>query len=133
MPQQRASASRASANELKGLRVLVVEDESMVSMLMEDMLHELGCTVVGVVARFDEALQRATNGPTFDVALLDVNLNGKQTFPIAEVLAARGVRFIFATGYGEGILPRSLQGGPILQKPFELAALEMALRRAVDR
>jgi hypothetical protein len=57
------------------------------------------------------------------VALLDVNLNGKQTFPIAELLAGRGVRFIFATGYGEGILPQSLQSGPILQKPFELKAL----------
>jgi hypothetical protein len=67
------------------------------------------------------------------VALLDVNLNGKQTFPIAELLAGRGVRSIFATGYGEGILPQSLQGGPILQKPFELKALEKALRRAVAR
>jgi len=67
------------------------------------------------------------------VALLDVNLNGKQTFPIAELLAGRGVRFIFATGYGEGILPQSLQSGSILQKPFELKALEKALRRAVAR
>jgi len=132
MPQQPTPASRASAIELKGLRVLVVEDESMVCMLMEDMLQELGCTVVGAVARFDEALEQATNGPAFDVALLDVNLNGKQTFPIAEVLAARGVRFIFATGYGEGILPQSLQGGPMLQKPFALEALEKALRRAVS-
>jgi len=131
MPQQQAQASQARAIEVKGLRVLVVEDESMVSMLMEDMLHELGCTVVGAVARFDEALRQATNGPAFDLVLLDVNLNGKQTFPIAEVLAARGVRFIFATGYGEGILPPSLQGRPILQKPFELATLEKALRRAV--
>jgi CheY-like chemotaxis protein len=133
MVRQQEQASRASAIDLKGLRVLVVEDESMVSMLMEDMLHDLGCTVVGMVARFDDALRQATDGPAFDVALLDVNLNGKQTFPIAEKLAARGVRFIFATGYGEGILPQSLQGGPILQKPFELAALETALRRAVAR
>jgi len=133
MVPQQAQASRASAIDLKGLRVLVVEDESMVSMLMEDMLHDLGCTVVGMVARFDDALRQATDGPAFDVALLDVNLNGKQTFPIAEKLAARGVRFIFATGYGEGILPQALQGGPILQKPFELAALETALRRAVAR
>jgi CheY-like chemotaxis protein len=133
MAQQQAQTSRAGAIELKGLKVLVVEDESMVCMLMEDMLHDLGCTVVGTVARFDDALKRATDGPAFDVALLDVNLNGKQTFPIAELLAARGMRFIFATGYGESILPQSLQGGPILQKPFELAALEKALRRAVAR
>jgi CheY-like chemotaxis protein len=116
---------------LKGLRVLIIEDESMVAMLMADMLHELGCTVVGMVARFDEALKQATDGPAFDVALLDVNLNGKQTFPVAEVLAARGARFVFATGYGEAILPPSLHGGPILQKPFEQEALERALRRAI--
>jgi CheY-like chemotaxis protein len=133
MAQQQVHASPAGAIEVKGLRVLVVEDESMVSMLMEDMLHDLGCAVVGTVARFDDALKQATNGPAFDVALLDVNLNGKQTFPIAELLAGRGVRFIFATGYGEVILPQSLQGGPILQKPFELKALEKALRRAVAR
>ncbi|HEU0060931.1 MAG TPA: response regulator, partial [Hyphomicrobiaceae bacterium] len=124
-------ASRAATIDLQGLRVLVVEDESMVSMLMEDMLQDLGCTVVGTVARFDDALKRATNGPAFDVALLDVNLNGKQTFPIAEALAVRGMRFIFATGYGESILPQSLQGGPILQKPFELEALKRALRGAI--
>jgi len=120
-----------SNSDLKGLRVLIIEDESMVAMLMEDMLHDIGCTVVGMVARFDDALKQATTGPAFDVALLDVNLNGKQTFPIAEVLAARGARFIFATGYGEAILPQSLQGGPILQKPFEQEALERALQGAV--
>jgi len=131
MAHQQAQASHAKPTELEGLRVLVVEDESMVSMLMEDMLQDLGCTVVGTVARFDDALKQATTGPAFDVALLDVNLNGKQTFPIAEALAVRGVRFIFATGYGESILPQSLQGGSILQKPFELEALERALRRAI--
>lgn len=125
--------TQADAIDLKGLKVLVVEDESMVSMLMEDMLQDLGCMVVGTIARFDDALKQAINDPAFDVALLDVNLNGKQTFPIAEQLAARGVRFIFATGYGEGILPQSLQGGPILQKPFELEALQKALRRAMAR
>jgi CheY-like chemotaxis protein len=130
MTEQQAHAQPLSSIDLKGLRILIIEDESMVAMLMEDMLHDLGCTVVGMVARFDDALKQATSGPAFDIALLDVNLNGKQTFPIAEVLAARGARFIFATGYGEAILPQSLQGGPILQKPFEQEALERALRRA---
>jgi len=131
MTEQQAHAQPLSNIDLKGLRVLIIEDESMVAMLMEDMLHDIGCTVVGMVARFDDALKQATTGPAFDVALLDVNLNGKQTFPIAEVLAARGARFIFATGYGEAILPQSLQGGPILQKPFEQEALERALQGAV--
>jgi len=131
MTEQQAHAQPLSNIDLKGLRVLIIEDESMVAMLMEDMLHDLGCTVVGMVARFDDALKQATSGPAFDVALLDVNLNGKQTFPIAEVLAERGARFIFATGYGEAILPQSLQGGPILQKPFEQETLERTLRRAI--
>jgi CheY-like chemotaxis protein len=131
MTQQQAQAQPLSAINLKGLRVLIVEDESMVAMLMEDMLQDFGCSVVGMVARFDDALKQATSGPTFDVALLDVNLHGKQTFPVAEALAARGIRFIFATGYGEAVLPPPLQGGPILQKPFEQDALERALRRAV--
>jgi CheY-like chemotaxis protein len=129
MTQQQAQP--LSAINLKGLRVLIVEDESMVAMLMEDMLQDFGCSVVGMVARFDDALKQATSGPAFDVALLDVNLHGKPTFAIAEALAARGIRFIFATGYGEAVLPPSLQGGPILQKPFEQEALERALRRAI--
>jgi len=131
MTPQQAPPQASGPSDLKGLRVLIIEDESMVAMLMEDMLHDLGCTVVGMVAKFDDALKQATHGPAFDVALLDVNLNGQQTFPVAEALAARGARFIFATGYGEGILPPSMQGGPILQKPFEQEALERALRRAV--
>jgi CheY-like chemotaxis protein len=131
MAQQQAPTQPSSPIDLQGLRVLIIEDESMVAMLMEDMLHDLGCTVVGMVARFDDALKQATDGPAFDVALLDVNLHGQQTFPVAEALAARGARFVFATGYGEAILPPSLQGGPILQKPFEQEALERALRRAL--
>jgi CheY-like chemotaxis protein len=131
MTQSQASTQSSSPVDLKGLRVLIIEDESMVALLMEDMLQDLGCTVVGTVARFNDALKQATTGPAFDVALLDVNLNGKQTFPIAEALAARGARFVFATGYGQAILPPTLQGGPVLQKPFEQEALERALRRAV--
>ena len=83
-----------------GLRVLVAEDEALVSMLIEDMLTEMGAAVVGPAATLDEAMTLA-KGDGFDIALLDVNLAGKPIFPIADVLREKGVPFIFASGYGE--------------------------------
>src|SRR6187200_2431178 len=85
---------------LKGLRVLVVEDEMMVSMLIEDMLGDLGCTVVGPASRLDEAIALA-NASELDCAVLDMNLAGQSIFPLADLLRARGAPFAFATGYGD--------------------------------
>lgn len=115
--------------ELAGRRVLVIEDESMVAMLIEDTLVGLGCEVVGSASRFDEAVEKARS-LSFDVAVLDVNLRGRQTLPIAQALAERGVPFLFATGYGEASLPEPLRKVPVLQKPFHLRDLERALRAA---
>ena len=84
-------------SELAGRRVLVIEDEALIAMLLEDQLAELGCEIAGVAARFDDALEKAT-ALAFDVAILDVNLSGKESFPIAEALRARGMPFVFATG-----------------------------------
>ena len=98
-------------------RVLVVEDEMLIGMLLEDMLADLGHTVVAVVPRVNEALA-AVQKETFDVAVLDVHLNGQAVFPVAEALIARGIPFVFATGYGERGLPDQYRGRPILQKPF---------------
>src|SRR5205085_6069744 len=113
----------------RGLRVFVVEDEPMIGMLLEDMLDELGCTVAASAARLDEALTAARTGE-FDVALLDVNLHGQNTGPVAEVLSARGVPFVFATGYSEQGLPEAFRGRPNLKKPFQLDALGQALAAA---
>lgn len=115
---------------LVGRRVLVIEDESLVSMLLEDTLAEIGCEIAGLASRFNDAMKKAIS-LSFDVAILDVNLNGQQTFPIAEALNERGLPFVFATGYGSGSLPAQLQHAPVLQKPFHQYELERALGAAL--
>ena len=117
---------------LAGKQVLIVEDEFLITMLIEDALDNLGCRVAGTAGRFDEALEKARSLP-FDVAILDVNLDGRRTFPIAELLAERGRAFVFVTGYGAANLPDALAGTPILPKPFEQRDLEKALRQALAR
>jgi CheY-like chemotaxis protein len=116
-------------DELAGLRVIVIEDESMISMLLQDMLEEAGCNVVGTASRLHEAVEKAKS-LSFDLAVLDVNLNGERSFPVAELLSERGVGFIFVTGYGATSLPPSFKAVPVLQKPFLQADLERALRAA---
>ena len=107
-------------------RMLVVEDEILVAMMIEDSLVSIGVEVAGVVGTLEEAMKRANEGG-FDCALLDVHLRGRDIYPVAEVLAAKGVPFIFATGYGQGMLPEKWQECPVLQKPFVGAELERVL------
>jgi DNA-binding response OmpR family regulator len=120
----------SGSGELTGKRVLIVEDEALVTMLIEDALAELGCEVAGIASRFDDALAKAQSLP-FDVAILDVNLDGHRSFPIAEALARRGVAFLFATGYGMAGLPAGATGAPVLEKPFRLQDLRDALEAAL--
>ena len=108
------------------LRILVVEDELMIRMLLEDMLGELGHTIAVAAARIDEALEAAKTAE-FDLAILDVNLNGEPISPVADALVARGVPFVFATGYGEHGLPAPYRDRPTLKKPFQLEGLEQML------
>jgi FOG: CheY-like receiver len=118
---------------LSGLRVLVVEDEMMVSMLIEDMLTDLGCTVIGPAAQLDEAMELAARGG-IDCAVLDVNLGGQPIFPLADYLRQQGAPFAFATGYGDAGLREADRGAPVLQKPFresDLARVLGELRAAV--
>ena len=111
---------------LNGLRVLVVEDEMMVSMLIEDMLTDLGCTVVGPASRLDEAIELA-GATELDCAVLDVNLGGQPIFPLADILRAKGAPFAFATGYGDAGLREVDRGTPVLQKPFREGDLARVL------
>jgi DNA-binding response OmpR family regulator len=105
------------------LRALVVEDEAMIAMLIEDMLLDAGCTAVDVAGRMDSAMRFAETG-SYDFVILDVNLGGTPSYPIADVLAKRDIPVIFATGYGVGGLKASYAGAPTLQKPFVRADLE---------
>jgi CheY-like chemotaxis protein len=107
-------------------RILVVEDEMLIGMLLEDMLADLGHDVAAIVPRVNEALT-AVREEGFDLAILDVHLNGQSAFPVAEALIDRGIPFVFATGYGERGLPEKYRGRPILQKPFAKEDLERAL------
>ena len=113
-------------------RILVVEDEPMIRMLLEDMLGELGYTVAAEAARIEEALEAAKNAD-FDIAILDVNLNGQPISPVADALVARGMPFVFATGYGERGLPEPYRDRPTLKKPFQMDGLKQMLQTALDR
>lgn len=112
--------------DLQGLRVLVVEDEMMVSMLIEDMLDDLGCKVVGPAARLDEAIALVGEAE-LDCAVLDVNLGGQPIFPLADILREKGRPFAFATGYGDAGLRDVDKGTPVLQKPFREGDLARVL------
>ena len=116
---------------LSGRRVLIVEDESLVAMLLETILEDMGCTPVGPAANIDEGLRLATDGERLDAALLDVNVAGRQVFPVAEALKERGIPFVFSTGYGEGGLPDEWRGQRTIQKPFTEAAVRDALMTAM--
>lgn len=113
---------------MSGLRVLVVEDEMVVAMLVEDMVSDLGYEVAGVVSRVEDAMKLVDTG-TFDCAVLDVHLNGRVIFPFADALAKRDIPFLFATGYGERGIPPEHAKRPVLQKPFRGEDLKRALLR----
>ena len=111
-----------------GRRVIVVEDEMMIAMLLEDMLADLGHTVIGTAGRLDSALDLARTAEA-DLAILDVNLSGEASFPVAKVLSERGLPFMFATGYGALGIEAPYQNALTLKKPFELSDLAKALDR----
>jgi CheY-like chemotaxis protein len=111
---------------MDGLRVLVVEDEMTIALLIEDMLVELGHEVVELAMRLPRALEIART-EAMDLAILDVNLDGRPSFPVAEVLDERGVPFIFATGYGPAGLAEDFRDRPVIKKPFDLRGLATAI------
>lgn len=120
-------------NGLSPLNVFVVEDEALVALNLEDMLAELGCAIVGPAMRIERARAMIENGIQADVAILDVNVAGEQVFPIAEMLAARGVPIVFATGYDREGLPQDWHNRTILQKPYTLGDVSRSLAAAVAR
>jgi CheY-like chemotaxis protein len=121
----------ADTSSLVGRRVLVVEDEMMIALLVEDMLAELGCAVVGPAHALDAALELARTELGLDVAVLDVNLGGQPVFAVADALREKGVPAIFSTGYGDAGLRDIDRGSPVLQKPFRAGDLAKALTAAL--
>jgi CheY-like chemotaxis protein len=112
---------------MKSLRILVVEDDGLVAMMLEDFLDDVGCQVAASHATVGEALAWIEAGGRADAALLDVNLGGSPVFPVAEALAARGVPFAFTTGYGELDDPR-FSDAVMLGKPIRLERLVETLK-----
>lgn len=110
------------AGRLSGLRVLVVEDELLVSLLIEDLLADEDCTVVGPFDRVDRALEAART-ERIDLALLDVNVAGVKAYPVAEMLSARGIPFLFLSGYGRHAIPLDHPDWQVCSKPFIAADL----------
>jgi CheY-like chemotaxis protein len=125
------TAAKAAPPAARTKRILVVEDELMIRMLLEDMLGELGYAIVAEAGRLDEALE-AVRSADFDLAILDVNLNGQPIAPVADALAARGTPFVFATGYGDRGLPDTHRDRPVLKKPFHLDGLRQMLQTALQ-
>lgn len=120
------------SDALAGRRVLIVEDESLVSMLLETILEDLGCETVGPAGSVDEGIGVASE-QLIDAALLDVNVAGQLVFPIAQILKTRGVPFVFSTGYGEGGLPDEWRGSTTIQKPFTEITVRDALLKALTQ
>ncbi|HEV2362841.1 MAG TPA: response regulator [Caulobacteraceae bacterium] len=117
-------------DEGKERRVLVVEDEAMIALLIEDMLSDLGCAVIGPAYGLDEGLELARRAGPVDAALLDVNLAGQPVYAIADELRAKGVPMIFSTGYGDAGLREVDRGVPVVRKPFRAEELAKALELA---
>jgi CheY-like chemotaxis protein len=111
----------------KGRRVLVVEDEALIAFLLEEMIADLGYEVAGTANSLDVAM--AAEPDSYDMAILDVSLNGKQVYPFAETLTTRGKPFAFATGNGGSGIPEAHRGALLLQKPFQ----QESLKRVLDR
>jgi CheY-like chemotaxis protein len=112
------------------MRILVVEDEMTIAFMIEDMLVELGHEVVELAMRLPEALQAAERAD-IDIAILDVNLDGHRSFPVADILIKRAIPFAFATGYGAAGLDDAYRNRPVLAKPFLSEDLRKLLSQTI--
>jgi DNA-binding NtrC family response regulator len=116
---------------MSGRRILAVEDDMLIRLTLEDMLAELGCTSLSTAATIDQALA-LIDACVFDAATLDVNLGGVSSYAVADALAARGVPFVFTTGYGAHFLSDGYRERPILKKPFAYEDLGHMLARLLS-
>ena len=117
---------------LQGANILVVEDETLITMLLEDVLIDLGCNLIGSAVTLRQAQDLASTVAA-DAAILDVNLGGDPVFPVAEQLLARGIPIVFASGYGASGLPDRWRDHPTLPKPFLPDQVGAVLRKVLGR
>jgi DNA-binding NtrC family response regulator len=111
-------------------RILIVEDEYLIRLLLEDMVAELGYEVAAIAANIDDGKAQASKAEV-DLAILDVNIDGVQVFPVAEILKGRNLPYVFITGYGQQGLPEQYRQTPTLQKPFQMQDLKTTLGRVL--
>lgn len=116
---------------LSGLKVFVVEDEAIIAMMLEDMLMDLGCSVIGPCTGLKQAHEMLAGTDTPGAAILDVNVGGEQVYPVATALAERGVPLVFATGYGSVGLAESWRNRVTVQKPYTQDDIVRALNAAI--
>ena len=115
------------SGELKGRRILVVEDSPVLAPFTVDVLDELGCKVVGSAPNMAVAREMVEAGG-FDAALMDIHIRGERVFPLCEALAAKGVPFVLTSGYADWNMPEKWRDRPRLQKPYTLDKVEEALK-----
>jgi CheY-like chemotaxis protein len=120
-----------TAKRPAGSSVFLVEEEVMSRMMVADMLQELRYSVAAEAGEINEAI-RLAQSTDFDLAILDVNVNGKVISPVADLIRARNLPFIFATGYGSSGLPEEYRDRPALQKPFQIETLARVIDNALN-
>jgi CheY-like chemotaxis protein len=115
-----------TSKDLKGRRILIVEDSPVLAPFTVDLLEEIGCTVVGPAPNMAAARELVEAGG-FDAALMDVHIRGERVSPLCEILAARGVPFVLTSGYADWQMPEKLENRPRLLKPYTIGQVEKAL------
>lgn len=118
--------------DLQGIRVLLIEDESLLCLMFEDILAELGCRVAGVASNLKQAFDIVHARDDIDVALLDVKLGEQSVFPVASELVKRGVPMVFSTGMGVEGLPSEWQAYPVIPKPATIGVVAAGLDQALE-
>lgn len=113
-------------------RIFIVEDEAILLCDLEDIVLLLGFDVAGSATSLDQAMDFLASGPEIDLALLDLNLNGEPSDPIADHLLAAGVPVLFVSGYGRRGLAERFADCPVLQKPYDEQTLAAALELTVN-
>jgi len=132
MSSQDSSTDRNSAGPaLAGRRILVVEDSPVVGPFTVDILDDLGCEVVGPAPNM-AAARELVEASAFDAALMDIHIRGERVFPLCEMLDARGIPFVFTSGYADWQMPEKWHDHPRLQKPYTQDQIEQALRALLD-